>query len=221
MLLKCVDRSGYDQKNPWWDSTGDAFSFEQIRKTEVGEEKTGKEKTRDEDSDSSSLWGSVHGLCQEKQGPSKVGNLISAESCSRKRHSSGGRGADPQPWRTPKIYSPKTPPLLPLSKASMYLHSHSLQVRTTVHPPVFSDFPGLEFRPKIFVWEASHFTLAFAYRGEGQWKPGPTCHEKVTLVKSSIASKGPLSPSGSHNQHGWLQNEGSEIIKLLWWIQDS
>ncbi len=103
-------------------------------------------------------------------------------------------------------------------KASMYLHSHSLQVRTTVHPPVFSDFPGLEFRPKIFVWEASHFTLAFAYRGEGQWKPGPTCHEKVTLVKSSIASKGLLSPSGSHNQHGWLQNEGSEMIKLLWWI---
>lgn len=86
---------------------------------------------------------------------------------------------------------------------------------------IFSDSPGLEFRPKSFVWEASHFTLAFAYRGEGQWKPGPTCHEKVTLVKSSIASKGPLSPSGSHNQHGWLQNEGSGIIKLLWWIQES
>ncbi len=49
MLLKCVDRSGYVQKKPWWDSTGDAFSFEQIRKTEVGEEKTGKEKTRDEE----------------------------------------------------------------------------------------------------------------------------------------------------------------------------
>lgn len=32
----------------------------------------------------------MRGSCQEKQGPSKVGNLISAESCSRKRCSSGG-----------------------------------------------------------------------------------------------------------------------------------
>ncbi len=169
MLLKCVDRSGYVQKKkPGETVLGMHFLLNKLEKRRWVRRRLGKRKRGMKTLTAVLCEGLCMASCQEKQGPSKVGNLISAESCSRKRHSSGGRGADPQPWRTPKIYSPKTPPLLPLSKASMYLHSHSLQVRTTVHPPVFSDFPGLEFRPKIFVWEASHFTLAFAYRGEGQ-----------------------------------------------------
>lgn len=139
------------KKKNWWESTGDAVSFKRMRGGWGGDsdekEEGEKEKTRGEDSDSSSLWVSLHGLCQEKQGPSKVGNLISAESCGRKRCSSGGRGADPQPWSTPKIFSPQN------TSVSSSLKSLYVSPSVPFWPPgqdhslssglcIFSDFPG-------------------------------------------------------------------------------
>lgn len=208
MLLKCVqceDRSGYihthKKKKNWWESTGDAVSFKRMRGGWGGDsdekEEGEKEKTRGEDSDSSSLWVSLHGLCQEKQGPSKVGNLISAESCGRKRCSSGGRGADPQPWSTPKIFSPQN------TSVSSSLKSLYVSPSVPFWPPgqdhslssglcIFSDFPGYSSvqGQKSFVWEVSHFTLALAYRVKGNENQVPHVTRRLCWLNLALLAKG-------------------------------
>lgn len=189
MLLKCVqceDRSGYIHKKTWWEITGDAVPHKPMRKT-VGEEETRMEtrKGRKRKRGMKSLTAVLcECLCVARAKKNKAQARLGIWFQLRAKAGNAAPGGEG--CRSTAIEHSSTSTLCKSIYASLLFLFSSGQV----HSPstglcIFSDFPGLGFRPKKHCLEGITFHTCACLQGEEQWKPGPTCHEKVMSDKSS------------------------------------
>lgn len=158
MLLKCVqgeDRSGYIQKKNLVREYWGCFFFRTNEKNGGGwggdddeKEEREKEKTRDEATDSSSLWVSVCGSCQKKQGwesnfsrELRQETLFLQREVCRSTAMAHSQNLLVQNTSTSSSFkSLYVSPSFSFSPGQNHIPSTGLCI--------FSDFPGLGFRPK-------------------------------------------------------------------------
>ncbi len=159
------------KKNPWWDSTGDAVSFERMRKREVGEEETAmkKRKGRKRKRGMKTLTAVLCAcLCvaraKKNKARARLGIWFQLRAAAGNAAPPGGGCRSTAMAHSQNLLSQNTS--TSSSFKSLYVSPSFPFSPGQDHSPstglcIFSDFPGLGFRPKkLCLWGITFHTCA-------------------------------------------------------------